>query len=148
ARDARAHKLDAECKILAMRKVQVESWFSDGRKPKNATVQVFRAADGQLLAEGATDGDGAFVFFADVEPLRVVVDAGEGHHKEMAIEGPTQSATDITTPISASERSAELPIKEALLGIALLLASAAFVLSLRNAWRLRLLDKGRSLPVR
>jgi hypothetical protein len=132
--DARAHRLDASCSTQRVRKIQVESWFSDDSRPKDATVHVFRATDGLLLTEGRTNHDGVYTFFAGSEPLRVVVDAGEGHRKELTIAGADQ---DVTTPIPVSTHDTALPIKDILLGIGLLLAASAFALSLRNARRLR-----------
>jgi hypothetical protein len=137
---ARAHNLDAACTTRTVRKIQVEGWYSDDRRPKGATVQVYRTADGQLLTEGRMNADGVFVFFADPEPLRVVVDAGEGHRKELAIEAGDR---DVSAPLAATPRDTGLPVKDVLLGVALLLAVAAFGLSLRNARRLRELNAGR-----
>jgi hypothetical protein len=138
--DAYAHRLDAEATVRAVRKVQIEGWFSDDSRPKGATVQVYRVTDGRLLTEGRTDSQGAFVFFADAEPLRVVVDAGEGHRKELTI-AAAEPEQDLTRPMPVPERKTEVPIKEVLLGIGLLLAAAAFALSLRNARQLRELGR-------
>jgi hypothetical protein len=133
AGDAHAHRLDADATVRPICKVQIDGWYSDDRRPRGATVQVYRVADDQLLTEGRMDSDGAFVFLADAEPVRVVVDAGEGHRKELTI--------DLTRPMPVPERKTELPVKEVLVGVCLLLATAAFGLSLRNARRLRELTR-------
>jgi hypothetical protein len=132
--DARAHRLDATCTTRTVRKIQVESWYSDDSRPKGASVQVYRESDGQLLTEGQMNERGVFVFFADAKPLRVVVDAGEGHRKELSIEAGDR---DLTAPLPAVPHDTGAPIKDVLLGISLLLAAGAFGLSLRNARRLR-----------
>jgi hypothetical protein len=136
--NAHAHRLDADATVRVI-KWQIDSWFSDGSPPKGATVQVYRVANGQLLTEGHLDDQGSFMFLAELEPLRVVVDADEGHHKELTL--------DLTQPIPVPERKTESPVKEVLLGVGLLLAAAAFVLSLRNARRLRELSRKADMPV-
>jgi hypothetical protein len=138
AGDVHAHRLDADATVRVICKVQIDSWFSDDSRPKGAPVQVYRVADGELLTEGQLDDQGAFVFLAEAEPLRVVVDAGEGHRKELTV--------DLTQPMPVPERKTEVPVKEVLLGVGLLLAAAAFVLSLRNARQLRELSRRADSP--
>src|SRR5438552_13610699 len=86
AGEARAHRLNAEYRLLPGKRVQIESWFdSTGESPKRATVQVYRP-DGQLLIEDKLNEKGTFTFpCEDAGPLRVVVLAGQGHRKELII---------------------------------------------------------------
>ena len=56
---ARAHRLEAEYRVLPGNKVQVESWFDlTGDSPRGAQVKVYRA-DGQLLTDGKLDEQAA-----------------------------------------------------------------------------------------
>lgn len=158
---ARAHRLDAEYVVLPGHKVQVECWFETGDSPRAAKVQVFRAG-GQLLAEGQLNDQGLFIFsFQDVEPLTVVVNAGAGHRKELRIPatrltsimapngqevGVGKDAADSSAPVPRVDRSSPGSIKDVLVGVGFLLALAAFVLSLRNARRVRELMRTRPRP--
>jgi nickel transport protein len=151
---ARAHRLEADYRVLPDRKVLIGSWFDrTGDPPRKARVQVFRP-QGQLLAEGPLDEKGQFTFpFDRPEELRVVVAAGEGHRKELTIpaadlatasaseatlsdEG-TSAARDNSPSASPFDRSSRVSVKDILVGVGFLLALAAFVLSLRNARQLR-----------
>ncbi len=121
-------------------KVRVEAWFETGDAPHGAKVRVYRADGSPLLPEpGELDKDGAYVFaYEKAEPLKVVI-SGEGHRKELLIPAAELSSPGTSPPDGgpARERGHEFPIKDLLLGITFLLALAAFVLSLRNARRLR-----------
>jgi hypothetical protein len=86
-----------------------------------------------------------------------VVDAGFGHRAEIQIPAdrltqvtgpkenrsttPADAAEDPPAPTPQTDRSSPVSVKDVLLGIGLLLAAAAFVLSLRNAQKLRELKK-------
>jgi len=157
AGSAQAHRLNVEYKVLPGQKVQVEGWFSKSDVPRGAKVQVFRS-NGQLLTEGKLDDQGIFVFsFNEVEEFKVVVNAGAGHREEMQISaasltkvtGPKEkkpapsdeTGEDPSSRTPRADRSSPISIKDVLLGIGLLLALAAFVLSLRNAQKLRELKK-------
>jgi hypothetical protein len=153
---ALAHRLEGEYKILPGRKVQVESWFETGDPPVGAKVRVHRA-DGSLLfpEPGTVDDKGVYVFaYEHAEQLRVVISAGQGHRKELVI-----TATELAgaggakgEPTSegepSRERGYELPVRDLLAGVALLLALGAFVLSLRNARQLAELraERGKEPP--
>jgi nickel transport protein len=157
-RPALAHRLEAECHVLPDRKVQVEAWFDLGGVPKGAQVQVFRAG-GQVLTEGQLDRQGLFVFsYAEAEPLKVVVNAGAGHRKEVEVSAeelqqgspgqpsPGTVADKPTPPVPLSDHTPKVSIKDVLIGVGFLLALAAFVLSLRNARQLRKLRQARQEP--
>ncbi len=158
AGEVRAHRLDAQAFFLPdQKKVRIESWFDSGQIAHGAKVQVFRE-DGQLLAEGIMDQEGRFVFsITTAEPLHIVVNAGGGHRKELDItaadlQGPapregTAGDPKVTpsdhaaAPIAvAGSRSGER-IKDLLIGVTFLLALGAFLLSWRNAQRLRELKR-------
>jgi hypothetical protein len=156
---ARAHRLEAEYRVLPDHKVQVESWFDlGGDSPRGARVQVFRA-DGSVFTEGKLSGDGVFVFAYDkAEPLRVVVDAGAGHRKVLEVAAQELTSASAAAPASPGEdagpaspgaradRSPRVSVKDVLVGVGFLLAVAAFVLSLRNARQLRELRRhGRTI---
>lgn len=152
--EVRAHRLDAQAFFLPeQKKVRIESWFDSGQLARGAKVQVFRK-DGQLLTEGVLDQESRFVFSIDkAEPLRVVVNAGGGHRKELDIAAEdlqrslpkeTPSSTEKvaskgvpSTPVRVGERQGEQRIKDLLIGVGFLLALAAFVLSVRNARQLK-----------
>ena len=127
-----AHRLEAEAQTKRVQKVKIESWFDLGGVPAGARVQVFRKSDQQLLLERTLDENGRFTFYADSEPLRVVISAGDGHEKEIEI----QPEADITSPLPPVDRSARVGIKDVLVGISLLLSLSAFILSIRNNRRL------------
>jgi len=138
-----AHRLEMEYKILKDGRIQIESWFETGDSPPNAKVQVFLPGN-QLLIDGKLDKDGTFVFKADrTLPLRVVINAGAGHRKELSIpivlKGGKESNSENASSdgIAKSGRTQEYPYKDVLVGIGFLLATAAFALSLRNAQVLR-----------
>ena len=155
ARDAQAHRLDAQAFVLPNQKVQVEAWFSGGEAAKGAKVQVFGAQE-QLLAEGQLDEQGVFVFsYGEVAPHAVVISAGAGHRRvlpiaESALErGRAQTTMDSQgaakevspAPVPLAQRDSEGPVKDVLVGVGFLLALAAFVLSIRNARKLRALGR-------
>jgi hypothetical protein len=156
AGSAYAHRLDAEVLLRPGGQVQVESWFSNGDKPKGAKVQVWKAS-GQLLTEGQLDDEGVFVFsLGEIEPFRVVILAGAGHRKEVSIstqalrqalsqgaeKNPNSSSqAKESPPMLLSEPSSGVSVKDVVVGVGFLLALAAFALSLRNARQLRELRK-------
>lgn len=157
---ARAHRLEAEYRVLPGNKVQVESWFDlTGDSPKGAQVRVYRA-DGQLLTDGKLDEQGLFVFsYQEPESLRVVVSAGAGHQKELMIPAralgadgtaaaPKEAPGMSNPPEPFADRGARVSVKDVLAGVGFLLALAAFVLSVRNARDLRRLQRhyGERLP--
>ncbi len=130
ASPALAHRLDAEYRILDDGRIQVECWYSTDEKPEKATVQVFGPQE-KLRTEGQLDAEGKFVFQDDrSEELKVVINAGAGHRKELII--PAVSAAK-----TAPARSSPLPIKDALTGIGFVLAVASFWIGMRNSRELR-----------
>jgi cobalt/nickel transport system permease protein len=152
-----AHRLEAEYRVLPDGWVQVESWFDlTGESPQGAGVQVFRQG-GELLIEGKLDEKGLFAFLPQKsEPLKVVVSAGAGHRKELVIpeSDPGRKERSVAPeqqPVSPpaaraddtfADRSPRVTAKDVLVGIAFLLALAAFVLSVRNSRALRDLRRG------
>jgi nickel transport protein len=148
---ALAHRLKAQAFVLPNQRVQIESWFSTGDPARGARVEVLRA-DHQILTSGQMNEHGVFVFdYAGSGPLTVVVRAGAGHRAEVVVTaeelGRSKQQPEKTTttanpnglgePVPLARREADLPIKDVLIGVAFLLALAAFVISLRNARKLR-----------
>jgi cobalt/nickel transport system permease protein len=131
---AYAHRLNAEYSLLPDGRVRISSWFAiTGDPPEKAKVEVFSPAD-HLLTEGALDGKGEFVFQPPAQGIvHVVVSAGAGHRAELTF---TQGQPAPPGP-STSSRQADAPLRDVLLGVTFMLAVAAFVLSVRNARRLR-----------
>ncbi len=127
-----AHRLEGDAQAKKVQKVKIESWFDLGGVPSGARLQVFRKSDGQLLLERSLDENGRLTFFADWQPLHVVISAGDGHQKEIDI----QPESDITSPLPDADRSSRIGIKDILVGVGFLLALAAFVLSVRNHRRI------------
>jgi len=155
---ARAHRLEADYRVLPGHKIAVESWFDlTGQSPVGARVSVYRQSGGAAVAEGNLDQKGLFVFsYSQSEPLRVVVSAGGGHRKELEIPAAalnvmdasatekrsgtqalpsSQIANDVPAPFA--DRGTRISVKDVLLGVAFLLAVAAFGLALGNARKLR-----------
>jgi cobalt/nickel transport system permease protein len=165
AAPARAHRLEAEARVLPGGQVRVESWFDlTGDSPKGARVEVLRP-DGTTLTAGEVDDRGLFVFRYDrPEALRVVVSAGAGHRKEFVIpraeleRGAHPQAAGPSPPAAAppggpgppappsADRTSRVGAKDVLAGVGLVLAAAAFLLGLRNARRLRELEQARARP--
>jgi hypothetical protein len=152
---ARAHRLEADYRVLPDHQIEVEGWFDLGGLPKGARVQVFRP-DGSLLGEGKLDADARYVFsYRQAEALKVVV-SSVGHRKELDI--PAGELTSAGTAAASSpgnpeqpppsgphvEHGSQVSVKDVLVGVGFLLAVAAFVLSLRNARRLRALERQRT----
>jgi nickel transport protein len=65
--------------------VHTESKFSSGKKAQNSRITVYDS-QGEKLAEGITDSDGAFAFKPPFKTtLKIVLDAGAGHRAEWVI---------------------------------------------------------------
>ena len=63
--------------------VYTESYFSDGRKVMDSTVEVFDAQNNKLLLTGRTDKNGEFSFkIPQATGLRIVLTASMGHKNE------------------------------------------------------------------
>jgi cobalt/nickel transport system permease protein len=147
-RPAQAHRLQADHKVDRVnRRVVVESWYETDEIPHEARARVLRP-DGSILAEGALDAKGSFVFaFAKAEPLTVEITAPGGHRatcKVTAQELEEASASENSSRPSDRHRQDAEPaagrLQELAAGVALLLAGAAFVMSWANHRRLRRLE--------
>jgi len=63
--------------------VYTESYFNDGRKVMDSTVEVFDAKNNKLLLTGKTDRNGEFSFKIPLATsLRIVLNASMGHKNE------------------------------------------------------------------
>jgi hypothetical protein len=134
ARPAAAHRLDADASVRVVQKVRIEGFYSDDTRPRGAKIQVYHENEEKPFREDALDDEGAFEFVADLKPLRVVILAGDGHTKELLV---TPAVVDVSSPVGPTEHRTHVPWVETLAGLGLLIGAAAFVLSLRNARRLR-----------
>jgi hypothetical protein len=169
APEAPAHRLVADYRVLPGHQVQVSCRYK--AIPRSipaveARIRVFRPHD-QILAEGQTDDQGYFRFsYERAEPLRVEA-YQEGHRAEVSIDpkmlmaagannpgengerinahSPTEDGNEISTQrqeaASPPEESYQEWIKQILIGVGFLLALAAFILSVRNAKRVRELER-------
>ncbi len=136
AADAHAHRLSADADYRLVRKVKVASYFSDDTRPKGALVQVYHPGEEKPFLEDHLDAEGELEFVADLQPLRVVVNAGEGHVKEVLI--PAAETTNAATVhIPSSDPPVRNELREMVLGLGVLLGVAGFVLSVWNYRQLR-----------
>jgi cobalt/nickel transport system permease protein len=151
ASPALAHALEAECKVdRENRRVRVEGWYETGDAPKKARAKVLRE-DGTVLAEGALDANGVFVFtYEKAEPLRVQVEAPGGHRAECKLSAEElggSSPVPAGPPTPSGEPRSRW--RDLVVGLGFLLALAAFVLSWLNARQLRrLVERVEQLSVR
>jgi len=131
ASPALAHRLEAEYRVLNDGQIEIESWYETSESAEKARVQVFGPGN-ELRIEGTLNAKGIFVFRPDrVEDLKVVINAGAGHRKELTI--PAKPAPKAPTP----GRVVEFPTRDVLIGVGFLLALASFWIGLRNARELR-----------
>jgi hypothetical protein len=139
---ARAHRLEADYRVLPDGRIQLESWFDlTGEAPKGASVQIYGPGN-QLLEKGQLDDKGIFVVsLSGPGPFRAVVDAGNGHRKELVLAGTRDPSL-----APQIDRSTRLAVKDVLAGVGFLLAVAAFVLSVRNARQLRNMTSAQARP--
>ncbi|MQY53375.1 MAG: hypothetical protein GH154_03125 [Firmicutes bacterium] len=84
--------------------VYTESYFSDGRKVMNSTVEVFDAKKNKLLLTGKTDNNGGFSFkIPQATALRIVLTASMGHKNDYLLS--EDEVRDALGMVSASEES-------------------------------------------
>jgi hypothetical protein len=139
--------------------VRVESWFDADEPAVGAVVEVVRAGDGTPVFKGKTDDGGNCVFpFPEFEDLRVRILAGGGHAAMLTISAARLRQPDTAAEIQRDGKSASDPgggkvtaidrsvragdiLKDVLVGVGFLLALAAFVISLRNAQQIKLMNK-------
>ena len=94
---AQAHKVNMFATVEGDT-VFVEGYFLDGKKPKHCEVTVYDSNNKQLLT-GLTNDEGQFSFkIPAAGPLRVKLNAGEGHLKEIML-----TANELGLDISANE---------------------------------------------
>jgi len=85
---ARAHDLDGKAVVRPLGLIQVEAWFETGEAAAQARVEVHRGDS--LFLGGRMSKEGTFLFrYSDVQPLRIVVNAGAGHRTEIKV-GPEE----------------------------------------------------------
>lgn len=141
---AQAHRLDAQAFLLPGKRVRVESWFSSGDPAHGATARVFGRGN-QLITEGKLDQQGVWVFsYTDQLPVRIVVDAGAGHLKELnfnAADFDSTKSDPLSDALPLADRSAGTAMRDIVAGVGFLLALGAFVLAIRNGRRIRDLER-------
>ncbi len=80
--------------------VYTESKFSSGKKAQNSRITVYDP-QGQKLAEGRTDPNGAFAFKPPRKTtLKIVLDTGTGHRAEWVIPEAAFDETQKAHPLS------------------------------------------------
>lgn len=100
-------------------KLMGEGYFSGGDKAMHCPVKLYDS-QGKLIAEGQTDANGAFALPLPqaAPPLKLLLDAGEGHRAEYEVtaEDLGQSAEQAATPAArqaspapATEQNASAP---------------------------------------
>lgn len=84
--------------------VYTESYFSDGKKVMNSTVEVFDVKKNKLLLTGKTDNNGEFSFrIPQATALRIVLTASMGHKNDYLLS--EDEVRDALGMVSASEKS-------------------------------------------
>ena len=97
--------------------VQVECGFNRSQKVKQGTVEVFDAATGAKLLQGATDGNGVFRFPVTAElreaghDLNIRIIAGEGHQNDWTVSADelAASGTPKAVAVAAAETAPAAP---------------------------------------
>jgi nickel transport protein len=88
-------------------RVMVESKFSGGKRPVNATVRVL-APDGRELLAGKTDDQGRWAFdLPQKTALKIVLEAGMGHRGEWTLSAEEVGAAKVEAappPASAQDQ--------------------------------------------
>jgi hypothetical protein len=118
--------------VLPGNRVRVESFYSTRDPAVEAIVRVYRPSGELLLSAGVTDEHGIYEFtWAKPEDLKVTV-SQDGHRKEITI-----PAAELVDPAPNATGESRSHLSEILAGLSLILAVAAFVLSVRTASRLK-----------
>jgi len=91
ANGACAHGIGAEA-TMTDGKVQIQAYFDDDTPARDAKVHV-TDDDGKTIAEGKTDEKGHWTFEAPpAGKYHLVVDAGAGHRRKLAVTIPSDAA--------------------------------------------------------
>lgn len=135
---AGAHKLVIEHKILSKGQIEIECYFDiSGDVPKKARVEVYRGEEpGPLLGELNEKGKFQFQVFDSTE-IRVRVITLD-HAGEIRIQPQEQEQFLAVEPAgpkkeSPSKRDLPFPVKDLLLGLAIISSLAALIM----VWRLK-----------
>ena len=157
---AQAHDLEVRAHVLPFWRIQVESWFDSGDVARQAKVEVFQGQ--RLIANGRLNRQGVWGFtYQEVEPLRIVVNAGAGHRREVTVSGeelrrqvvstaalcltppPSLLAAPLLTPhvggsveeeaVTISDRETGPPLGGLVVGVVLLLLVAAVAMGRRKS---------------
>lgn len=131
-----AHRLIAEAKEIdtQRRVIRVEAWYETEDPAEEAVVKVLREDD-SVLVEGKMSAKGIFTFAYDkAEPLRILI-TDLGHRATIRLQAEDLRADPTPREVPQQDRWRDLAV-----GVALILAVAAFVLSVQTARRVRELD--------
>lgn len=102
---AHAHKVNMFANIEGDR-IVVEGYFADGKKAKDATIQVF-APDGAKLLQGTADENGIFSFdIPQLTDLKISMYAGMGHRTEYTVPAEDLQRTSAGGTVSDNSLSA------------------------------------------
>jgi hypothetical protein len=131
--------------VLPGNKVQITGYYRGNDRAADGIVAVKRA-NGEFLGQrGVMDEKGNYVFsYEQAENLEVEV-THDGHKTTVTI--AAKELNDAGRPLANEERGAsftfadEFPLWQILAGVSLVLALAAFYLSLRTGQRLRELKR-------
>ena len=133
-----AHALGAECS-LKNGKVSIEAYFDDDTPAVNALVEIHDGAD-KIVSTGKTDVKGFCSLPAPVPgQYRVVVEAGMGHRKTIAITVPGTLAPPSVPPETISvgptrEEFTRFPYVNVGVGLAAILLISLLFLFARKKW--------------
>jgi hypothetical protein len=119
--------------------VRIESFYSTKDPAVEAIVRVYKANGEPLLPAGVTDELGIYEFsWVRAEDLKVAV-SQDGHRKEISIPASDLVPSAFLAPAVAvvGDRPEGLHLAEIMAGLSLILASAAFFLSIKTALRLK-----------
>ncbi len=150
-----AHDLRARHEALPGGRILVYCWYNGALKQspaRGAEVEVRRGEREPI--RGTTDDDGCFTFSYDrAEEMTIVVrQAGHINHPfdvvqvdelgDAVASDPEQSSKDevkaaATNLQKAADDASRQSLKDLLLGVSMIFAAAAFFMSMRNARRLR-----------
>ncbi|MBF0585373.1 carboxypeptidase regulatory-like domain-containing protein [Prosthecochloris sp. N3] len=98
---AEAHKINLFCWYEA-ETLYGEGYFSGGNPVQNSRVSLEMLESGTIAAETVTTENGTFSFPADPSvPVRVILDAGQGHRATWVNEGRQHTSPPLSSMLAA-----------------------------------------------
>lgn len=93
--NALAHKVNLFCWYEGT-ELHGEGYFSGGNPAKNSSIRVYDLENGNLLASGITSRKGTFTVSLEKNvPIKVVLDAGQGHRASWTMNENNEQATSM-----------------------------------------------------